>query len=103
MCEINEVVDGLHCLVSVHHNCIGCKYNPHPGLKWPYGCIKGQNDIVEDAIRLIKDHEPQRKHGYWIPVDEKCDAFDCSECVAMVQKPTNYCPRCGSEMEVLEE
>lgn len=37
-------------------------------------------------------------HGRWIPVDEKNDAFDCSECIAMVQKRCNYCPNCGAKM-----
>lgn len=38
------------------------------------------------------------KYGYWLPVDEKEDAFDCSECDAMVQKKHNFCPKCGVRM-----
>lgn len=38
-------------------------------------------------------------HGRWIPVDEKNDAFDCSECDAMVKKRCNYCPSCGARMD----
>ena len=102
MRSVDEVIGGLGCLAAVQHDCIGCPYNPHSGMQWPYGCIKGHRDIVDDAIHLIREREPQRRHGYWIPVDDKHDAWDCSECVAMVQKPTNFCPRCGSEMEVLE-
>ena len=102
MRSVDEVVGGLGCLTAIQHECIGCPYNPHPGMKWLYGCIKGQNDIVQDAIRLIIEREPQRKRGHWIPVDDKRDAFDCSECHAMVHKPTGFCPRCGSVMEVFE-
>lgn len=39
------------------------------------------------------------RHGEWIPVDEKRDAFDCSECDAMVSRMMNYCPRCGARMK----
>ncbi len=38
------------------------------------------------------------RHGRWIPVDEMEDAFDCSECDAMVSKRLNYCPKCGAHM-----
>lgn len=40
----------------------------------------------------------QVRHGEWIPVDEQYDAFDCSECDAMVSRMMNYCPRCGARM-----
>lgn len=39
-------------------------------------------------------------HGYWIPVDEKEDAYDCSVCDAMVQKRHDFCPKCGSKMDM---
>lgn len=39
-------------------------------------------------------------HGRWLPVDEKNDAFDCSECDAMVHKRMNYCPKCGAKMDL---
>ena len=47
----------------------------------------------------------ERKKGKWIkyvsPIneDDGQDAWDCSECAAMVGRPTNYCPRCGARME----
>lgn len=40
------------------------------------------------------------KHGRWIPVDEKEDAFDCSECDAMVQRRCKFCPGCGAIMDL---
>lgn len=42
------------------------------------------------------------RHGQWLPVDENEDAFDCSECDAMVQKRHNFCPKCGAKMDVKE-
>jgi len=39
-------------------------------------------------------------HGRWVPVDEKQDAFDCSECDAMVQRRYNFCPKCGAKMDL---
>jgi len=34
---------------------------------------------------------------FWMPVDEKYDAFDCEVCDAMVSKPCHKCPKCGAE------
>lgn len=41
-----------------------------------------------DAVPVVR--------GRWLPVDEKNDAFDCSECDSMVSNKFNYCPHCGS-------
>ena len=35
---------------------------------------------------------------YWLPVDELYDAFDCSECSAMVKYPYDVCPHCGAKI-----
>lgn len=42
------------------------------------------------------------RHGRWLPVNEKEDAFDCSECDAMVQQKHNFCPKCGAKMDLDE-
>lgn len=57
--------------------------------------------IAIEAIPAA-DVQPVR-HGQWIPVDEMEDAFDCSECDAMVSKRLNYCPNCGAKMDKEEE
>lgn len=53
--------------------------------------------------KLIRDFPAadvtEVRHGEWIPVDEQYDAFDCSECEAMVSRMMNYCPRCGAKMD----
>ena len=46
---LSQIFQGLDCLVSKQHHCAGCPFNPHPGMEWPYGCIKGQTDIVEEV------------------------------------------------------
>ena len=56
--------------------------------------ILGLNKGIYDT----DDVQPVR-HGRWIPVDEMEDAFDCSECDAMVSKRLNYCPKCGAKMD----
>lgn len=57
----------------------------------------------EEAVRVVsrvpKADVESVRHGEWLPVDDENDAFDCSECPAMVRKKTNYCPRCGAKMD----
>lgn len=53
-------------------------------------------DLLADVQEVEEEQEP--KTGHWIPVDDKNDAFDCSECIAMVARKSNYCPRCGAKM-----
>lgn len=67
-----------------------------------------RNDILNDSVEMIAvkamiDCAPTintERHGEWLPVDELYDAFDCSECDAMVHKPCNYCPKCGAKMDL---
>ena len=58
MPELQQIIDRLTCLTTKQHHCEGCPFNPHPGMMWVYGCIKGQGDIVEaarEALRKYKD------------------------------------------------
>jgi len=52
---LSQIFQGLDCLVSKQHHCAGCPFNPHPGMEWPYGCIKGQTDIVEETRVLLEE------------------------------------------------
>lgn len=54
-------------------------------------------EYLENLAEDIENGEYD-KTGHWIPVDDKNDAFDCSECIAMVAKKTKYCPGCGAKM-----
>lgn len=57
MPEIQQIVDGLNCFTTKQHKCIGCPF--HPGADksrdFPYGCIRGQNEIVRAAQVLITE------------------------------------------------
>ena len=57
MSEVQQIIDGLGCFTTQHHPCIGCPYNPHPGMAWPYGCTAGQHRLIEDAkAKLAKQN-----------------------------------------------
>lgn len=58
---------------------------------------EGWNDACNYIDNLILSLP--EKCGEWLPVDEKEDAFDCSECSAMVRFPTAFCPKCGTRMK----
>ena len=61
----------------------------------------GNGDYIVTREAIINaptfEAEPIR-YGEWLPVDDKNDAFDCSECDVMVMKKHNYCPNCGARM-----
>ena len=54
MQNINDIIAALPCLALNKHPCQGCKYNPKPERNWPYGCVKGQERLVTDAIEALK-------------------------------------------------
>ena len=56
MPTIQQIIDGLNCFTTNQHKCIDCPFNPHPGMKWVYGCIKGQGDIVKAAQGILRKH-----------------------------------------------
>ena len=53
--ELQQIIEGLNCFKTNQHPCATCPWNPHPGMAWPYGCIKGQSDVIEAAQELLKD------------------------------------------------
>ena len=63
----------------------------------------GNGDYIVTREAIINaptfEAEPIR-YGEWLPVDDKNDAFDCSECDVMVSKRHNYCPKCGAKMGI---
>lgn len=68
---------------------------------------RSETDTSLKLIRLIEEQPTvDRPRGRWIKYsppnpneDDGVDAWDCSECGAMVSRPTNYCPTCGARME----
>lgn len=63
MPEVQQIIDALGCFTTNQHQCLGCPFNPHPGLKWPYGCSKGQRDIVEAARKALRKYQEVTKNG----------------------------------------
>lgn len=58
--ELQQIIEGLNCFKTNQHPCAACPWNPHPGMAWPYGCIKGQIDVIEAAQeQLIKETEEE--------------------------------------------
>ena len=55
--------------------------------------------LTREAILNAPTFEAEPiRYGKWLPVDDKNDAFDCSECDVMVMRKHNYCPNCGAKM-----
>ena len=52
--NVQSIIDALQCFKTNQHKCLQCDYNPHAGMPWPYGCIAGQYNIIDDAIALLK-------------------------------------------------
>ena len=63
MQNIRAIIEGLNCFTTYQHKCTGCPYNPTPGRQWVYGCIKGQNDIIQAAQDALKAKENGPKEG----------------------------------------
>lgn len=55
---LEEIIEGLNCFKTCQHKCLDCPFNPHPGMPWPYGCIKGQNDIATEAQERLRATTP---------------------------------------------
>jgi len=50
---LRRIIDGLGCFTTRQHPCQTCAFNPAPGMSWPYGCDRGQRDIVDAARRAL--------------------------------------------------
>lgn len=61
--DLQRLIDGLECFKTKNHPCRGCWFNPHPGMDWPYGCIRGQYDIVEAAQAALRSYLEATDHG----------------------------------------
>ena len=55
---------------------------------------KGLCSKMDDIVVLLKEQEAE-----WLEVDDKHDAFDCSNCGAMASRKCLYCPGCGAKMK----
>lgn len=62
MPEVQQIIEWLGCLTTQQHKCDGCPFNPHPGMNWVYGCMKGQNDMVEAARKALRKYQEVMNH-----------------------------------------
>ena len=63
----------------------GCIYKPY---------VCDVERLCNDVLDLLKEQEAE-----WLEVDDKHDAFDCSNCGAMAGRKCLYCPGCGAKMK----
>lgn len=95
--NVQAVIDALACFKTNQHECLKCSYNPHAGMPWPYGCIAGQRNIIDDVIALLKAQEPVeplrvRKDTKW---EQRIERF-CGSCGgSFYGLRLNFCPWCG--------
>ena len=69
--------------------------NQHCGFIEGVGNVYAvSEETINNVLELLKE-----KKAIWLEVDEKHDAFDCSQCGAMVKRKCMYCPGCGARME----
>jgi len=61
--ELQQIIEGLNCFKTNQHPCAACPWNPHPGMAWPYGCIKGQGDIIDAAREALRKYREVTDHG----------------------------------------
>lgn len=77
-----KVIKGLEC----HMAMLACD-------KCPYYCgdtCSGIDDVVYDALALLKAHEPVK------PIyNGDCDWYQCPDCRYVFDKEYNPCPNCG--------
>lgn len=87
--------------------CIECPYNPNPGKIWKYGCVHGQDKMIDDAIKLLKEQEAK-----WIYGEDEtgADGWHCSYCGFFEPwfyeftddidfiRFYSFCPSCGRKM-----
>ena len=62
MSKLDDIITVLPCLALNKHNCGGCPYNPKLDRNWPYGCVRGQEQLVRDTIAMLKVLKVDDKH-----------------------------------------
>ena len=93
MMDREKVISALDCRANnTDLYCSICEYfRKNADDKIPF-CDFGS--ILNDALSLLKEQEAE-----WLEVDDKHDAFDCSNCGAMAGRKCLYCPGCGAKMK----
>lgn len=125
MQNIRQIIDGLDCFTTKQHKCAGCPFNPSDDKlrEHPYGCLRGQNEIVKAAQEALDRQDPKPpvfKEGETPIFTEYADGtggvevhkwadWTCPVCGWFVgeqyiprrhnQKMCNFCSRCGQKID----
>ena len=57
MRPVREIIAAMACFTTKQKPCESCAFNPRPGVKWAYGCGRGERDIVIAAREVLRDYE----------------------------------------------
>lgn len=52
--SVEEIIEALNCFKTRQPKCGDCKFNPVSGHNWPYGCIRGQGEIADEAQKILR-------------------------------------------------
>ena len=93
MPDREKVIKGLECCSNhiIGTSCKKCPYEEEKDCEGSFSCT---DELAHDALALLKEQEAE-----WLEVDDKHDAFDCSNCGAMAGRKCLYCPGCGAKMK----
>lgn len=71
--DLQTIIDAMGCFETKQKPCDHCDFNPSPGMRWAYGCQKGERDIIEmarSALRILQEVVEDDQH--------MASAVDCS-------------------------
>lgn len=97
--EKQKIVDRLHRSADAYRKA-------YSGNLYHEGMAQGLDNAAGIVARIRCDGEEradwrERKNGWWIVVDEaEPRRYGCSYCKCLSWSMDNYCPHCGTKMEV---
>lgn len=72
--DLQMIIDAVGCFETKQKPCEHCAFNPAPGTHWPYGCHKGERDIIEavrGTLRILQEVVEVDQH--------MASTMDCSD------------------------
>ena len=74
MATIKDLILATMCIGNTQRPCDGCVFNPVPGIRWSYGCVKGETDMAA-AIREALANVPEDPRV--LTLEEADDVGNC--------------------------